>query len=158
MSAQRGLLIIICGLPGTGKTTRATELAARHLGVRFSPDDWMDALAIDIWDLDRRRDVEQLQWQVARDVLRGGGTAIIEWGTWSRAERDALRDDARALGAATQLIYLTAPPEVLFERISWRGREDPPITLEMLREWAAAIEVPTPAELALYDLPSEDRS
>jgi predicted kinase len=158
VSAQSGRLVIICGLPGAGKTTVATELADRHGGVRFSPDEWMDALGIDIWDLDRRRDIERLQWRVARDVLRGGGTAIIEWGTWSRRERDALRDGARALGAAAELIHLTASPEVLFERISRRGREDPPITLEMLREWAAAFEVPTAAELALYDLAGEDRS
>ena len=156
MSAERGRLTIICGLPGSGKTTLATDLARQYRGVRFSPDDWMEALAIDIWDLDSRRKVEQLQWRVARDILRGGGAAIIEWGTWSRAEREVLREGARALGAAAELIYLTAPPEVLFEHISGRGRETPPITLEMLREWAAAIEVPTPAELALYDFSGEN--
>lgn len=155
MAASRGRLVIISGLPGTGKTTYATTLAGGG-GVRFAPDDWMDALAIDLWDLDARRRVETLQWDVARQVLRGGGTAIIEWGTWSRAERDTLREEARALGARAELVYLTAPPEVLFERISARGRENPPITLDDLREWSEAIEVPTDAEWALYDRPEKE--
>ncbi|MEO7221523.1 MAG: AAA family ATPase [Devosia sp.] len=155
MTSQPGRLIIICGLPGTGKTTLANALAERHRGIIFSPDIWMNVLSIDLWSLRGRRAVEQLQWQVARDVIRAGGTAIMEWGTWSRAERDTLREGARAVGAAVELAYLTAPPEVLFERISRRARENPPITLDMLREWSSAIEVPTEAELALYDPPIE---
>ena len=156
MGTRRGRLIIVCGLPGTGKTTRALALAEDTGGIRFSPDDWLDALAINLWDIDARRRVEQLQWQVATQVLSSGGTAIIEWGTWSREERETLRQEAAALGARTALVYLTAPPEELYERISRRGRETPPITLDEVRAWAAAIEAPTDVEFALYD-PGQDR-
>ena len=34
-------LIIVCGLPGSGKTTLAKALENRLRAVRFSPDDWM---------------------------------------------------------------------------------------------------------------------
>lgn len=155
MAGPRGRLIIICGLPGSGKTIRANALAERSGGTRFSPDDWMEALALDLWDLDRRTRIEKLQWQVARDLLALGGTAIIEWGTWRRSERDKLREGARALGAAVELVFLDAPPEVLHERTSARGRETPPITLEQLREFSAAIERPTPEEFALFDPSAE---
>jgi predicted kinase len=115
----------------------------------------MEALAIDVWDLDARRRTERLQWQVTREILVLGGTAIIDWGTWGRNERDELRLGARSLGAAVHLIYLTQTPETLHERISRRGRENPPITLDMLREWSAAIEVPTADEITLYDALTE---
>jgi predicted kinase len=155
VARQPGRLVIVCGLPGTGKTTFASSLA-RDGGVRFAPDDWMNALGLDLWDLDGRRRIEALQWQVARQVLTGGGTAVIEWGTWWRAERDKLREEARELGARAELVYLTASPEVLFERISARGRENPPITLDELREWSEAIEVPTDEEWSLYDRPAKE--
>jgi predicted kinase len=142
MQHAAGRLIIVCGLPGSGKTTVATALAAHHDAVRYSPD---------VWDDIRRAGIETLQWQQARHILALGGTAIIEWGTWGRAERDTLREGARALGATVELHFLDAPVPVLFDRIAARNSENPPITLEMLECWSAAFERPTSEELALYD-------
>lgn len=150
-----GRLIIIAGLPGTGKSTLARQIAGQTGGVIFSPDDWMHALGVDLWDTEKRDAIERLQWQQAQDILRLGGTAIIEWGTWGRTERDALRDGARALGASVELRFLDAPVEVLHQRMTLRGREDPPMTLEQLAAYAAAIERPTAEEFASYDCAPE---
>lgn len=151
MAGLQGRLIIVCGLPGTGKTTLARALAQKHGGTIYCADDWMDALGIDLWDSAKRDATEALQWQQAQDLLRLGGTAIIEWGTWGRSERDALRAGARALDAKAELFFLDLPPEVLFERVSARGRENPPISLAQLQEFSATIERPTTEEFALYD-------
>jgi predicted kinase len=157
MAGAQGRLVIICGLPGSGKTTLAKSLAQQHDGTIYSADDWMDALGVDLWDSAKRDAIEKLQWQQAQDLLRLGGTAIIEWGTWVRSERDTLREGARYLGASAELIFLDLPPETLFERISARGRENPSITLKQLREFSAAIERPTADEFSLYDIPGEEQ-
>jgi predicted kinase len=148
-----GRLIVICGLPGSGKTTLAEALEGTLQAIRFSPDDWLDALSINLHREDVRERVEALQWMLAQRLLAQGLTVIIEWGTWARSERDSLRLGARALGAAVELHYLSAPVDVLFERLERRGRENPPIERDALGRWAEAFQVPTIEETALFDQP-----
>jgi predicted kinase len=146
-------LIIVCGLPGSGKTTHTKALARRLGAVRFCPDEWMDALSLDIYDEERRAKIEALHWKFSQELLALGLTVIIEWGTWGRAERDALRLGARALGAAVELHYLAASADVLFERIQRRGLEKPPIERDALSRWFETFQAPTPEEMALFDKP-----
>jgi uridine kinase len=62
-------LIVVCGLPGSGKTTHAKQLQARLRAIRLCPDEWMDALSLDIWDDGRREKMESLQWQFGQQLL-----------------------------------------------------------------------------------------
>jgi predicted kinase len=149
----QGRLIIVCGLPGSGKTTLARALAGRLGAVRFAPDEWMDALSIDIYDEKKRAQIEALQWKFAQELLALGLAVIIEWGTWGRSERDALRLGARALGAAVELHYLSAPVDVLFDRIQRRGMENPAIEREDVLRWNEMFQAPTLEETALFDEP-----
>ncbi len=146
-------LIIVCGLPGSGKTTLAKAIESAVEAIRYCPDEWMEALSIDLYDEENRARIEALQWQLAQDLLTLGLTVIIEWGTWARSERDALRLKTRALGAAVELRYVTAPLDVLFERLQSRGRENPPIEQGELRRWSEIFQEPTPEEMALFDKP-----
>ena len=146
-----GKLIIVCGLPGSGKTTYARQLENKLRALRLCPDEWMDALSLDLWDEARRAKIEALQWQFAQQLLAHGLTVIIEWGTWARSERDALRMRARELGAAVELHYLYATVDVLFERIERRGMENPPITKKQFLAWADIFQAPTTDEIALFD-------
>ncbi len=151
MSSADPRLIIICGLPGVGKTTHARLLEARLPAIRFCPDEWMDALSINLYDERKRGEIEALQWAYARKLLGLGLTVILEWGTWARSERDQLRLQARDLGAAVELHYLFAPVDVLLQRIQNRGRENPPILRDALQHWCEIFQVPSPEEMALYD-------
>lgn len=152
-SGSGARLIILCGLPGSGKTTLGKELERRLHAVRFAPDEWMAAISLDIYDEERRAKVEALQWKLSKELLSLGLTVIIEWGTWGRSERDTLRLEARALGAAVELHYLSAPVDVLFDRIRRRGIENPPIERDALAQWSEQFQAPTPQEMALFDEP-----
>jgi len=147
----RSTLIIVCGLPGSGKTTHARLLEAERRAIRFSPDEWMDALSLDLYDEARREKIEALQWKLAQELLARGVSVIVEWGTWARSERDALRLDARSVGAAVELHYMSASVDVLFDRIQRRGRENPPIERAAMQQWVEIFQVPTPEEMALFD-------
>lgn len=145
-------LVIVCGLPGSGKTTHSKMLEETLGAVRFCPDEWMQALSLSLHDEERRAQIEALQWTQAQRLLALGQTVIIEWGTWGRSERDALRLGARALVAAAELHYLSAPIDVLFDRVQRRGMEDPPLTRDDLVQASESFQVPTAAEIALFDV------
>jgi predicted kinase len=154
-SCNDARLIIVCGLPGSGKTTLAKCLEESLHAIRLAPDEWMDALSINLYDEENRARIEALQWKLGQELLKLGLVVIIEWGTWGKSERDILREGARKLGAAVELHYLSAPPEVLFERIQRRAMENPPIQREDVMRWAEMIEVPTEEEMDLFDPASE---
>jgi predicted kinase len=147
-------LVIICGLPGSGKTTLARRLETAMPAFRMSADDWMTALAINLHEEERRAKIEALQWQLTKRLLVLGQSVIVEWGAWGKWERDILRTEARALGARVELRALTASPEELFSRIQQRKMEDPPITWEAVQDWVGIFEPPTPEEMKLFDPPT----
>lgn len=152
-----GRLIVITGLPGSGKTTLATELAMSMRACRMCPDDWMMASGIDLWDSAARSRIETFQLSLSIDLLRAGSNVVIEWGTWARVERDALRDAARSIGAPVELRYLDADADELWRRIvdrdlegRWGSRS---IRRHELDEWRRTFQPPTDDELATYDTP-----
>ena len=91
-------------LPGRARRPRLAASSRAH-AVRMCPDEWMDALGIDLWDQPARA-VEALQWSLTLDLVRHDLTVVVEWGVWSRAERDLLRMQAQAVGAAIELRFL----------------------------------------------------
>lgn len=152
-------LLLTCGLPGAGKTEFAKQLAADREAVRLTKDDWLWALGSTPWDAPTREKVERELWSLAQEILRLGLSVVLDFGLWSRDERDELRSVARDLGIGVELHYLDAPVEELWLRIEERNSEPPwesyPILRAHFDEWLRAFEAPDAAELALFDPPSD---
>jgi len=148
-------LLLICGLPGAGKTTLAKRLEAELPAVRLCPDEWLTELGIDLFDVRARDRLETVFWRHAQDLLRLGQSVILESGFWLRSDRDEKRLGARALGAAVELHYLEVPFDELCRRLESRYEPDTPgsvrITREMLEEYAPLFEVPAADEIGLFD-------
>ena len=154
---MRGRVILICGLPGSGKTTLSKRLATELGAMRMCPDEWMHALDLDLWDQPARGRVEQLQWAQTTRLLVLGVTVIIEWGLWTRGERDALRDQVHALGGAVELRYLDVAVDELWRRLHDRNQRPAAawtvIDRHSLLSFVDMFEAPTAEELARYDPP-----
>ena len=114
-------LVLICGLPASGKTTLGRELARRIPAIRLNKDQWTTQLGHDVWDDEFRLRVEAQLWALTRELLAQGQSVILEWGHWARVERDEKRLGARSLGVGVELHYLDAPLEELYQRCDQPG-------------------------------------
>ena len=145
-------LHMLCGLPGSGKTTKAKELEAAGAGVLLNADSWVCELYPDDAEAaardERKGLVEKIQWDLAERLLTSGISVILDWGVWVQAERDHYRARAEAAGAEVQIVFVDAPLEILHERIAARNLNLPPGTFhiapEELDEWATIFEPPAP--------------
>ena len=142
---------MICGLPGSGKTTLALRLEAEGDAVRLTPDEWMARIVGDGFDEERRAAVEAIQWELAQRLLAHEVDVILESGFWSRKEREAVRSRAAELGASVELHYLDVPIEELKKRLADRNGRLPAssfrIEPSLIDIWAATFEPPEPDEL-----------
>jgi hypothetical protein len=133
------VLHLICGLPGSGKTTLAKELERDLPGLRLAPDEWMARIVGDGFDDAKRAVVEAVQWEIAARALSLGINVILENGFWSRKERDEYRARAAALGAETKLHFLDVSRDELLRRLALRNAALPadtfPVTAAQIDLW-----------------------
>src|SRR3712207_2038136 len=120
MTGTAARLVLLCGLPGAGKTTLARRPAEELPALRLCPDEWMVRFGIDLDDGPARARIEALCWHLAQELLRLGQHVILEFGFSARAEREEKRARARALGAQVELHYLDVPLDELWRRIRRR--------------------------------------
>lgn len=120
------ILHIMVGLPCSGKTTYARQLAKAQNALLLTPDVWHIMLfgndTLEASHDQRHTLVEKLMWSVAEDALKLGLSVILDFGFWSRAEREDLRTRAKALGVGFQMHFLDVSKEELFARLDKRNK------------------------------------
>lgn len=160
MARSATRLVLICGLPASGKSTLARRLAPEVPAIRLDTDGWATELGADLWDEAFRARLERQLWVLSQDLLAQGKSVILEWGHWARAERDEKRLGARALGVGVELRYLDAPLDELIERAERRTTSGEwtasPMTRAHFEEWATIFQPPDDEEILLFDKPVSD--
>ena len=73
-------LVLLCGLPASGKTMLARELADAYGAVRLNPDEWESALEVDPFDEGFQARLEAEFWELTQRLLLLGTSVVLEWG------------------------------------------------------------------------------
>lgn len=155
-AANGPTLFLMVGLPGSGKTFRARQLAAEHAALRLTADDW--ALTL-FGQEDRHQEPGGKRWllegrlvALAIDALCLRLSVVLDFGLWSRDERSALRWMAAAVGASCEIVYLPVERDVQWSRIQNRWKHTPKQTFPMaeaeLDPWREQFQVPDADELS----------
>lgn len=121
-------LYLLVGLPGSGKTTLGAQLARERGALVLRADEWMSRIVRDGWDAERRVAVQEVQLEIALHLAGAGGDVVLDFGFFSRRERDACRAPASAQGVTTRTLYLAAPRDELVRRLTVRNASLPPHT------------------------------
>jgi predicted kinase len=144
-------LFLTVGLPCTGKTTAARRLEIEHRALRLTKDEWVKALYGHENPDAAQRVIEGRLIEIGLRSLELGNNVVIDYGLWGRDERSALRQAATDIGAMVEMRYFELTVAEQRERLAQRLVDEPHTTWHMsdkeLREWASAIDIPTPGEL-----------
>jgi len=160
-----GVMHLICGSTGAGKTTYARRVAEEVGAVRFSIDEWMSALfwmdAPDPftpdWAMARVERCAGLIWRTAVEICGRGVPCVLEIGLTradTRAHYSAL---AREAGFEVRLHLVDAPVDVRWARVEARNAAPDAdqlpfaLTREMFDFVETLWERPTAGELAAHN-------
>ena len=115
-------LVVLCGLPGTGKSHFARELAARAPFVWLSSDRTRKLLvAHPQYSRREHRRVFAAMHVLTRGYLRDGYSVVFDATNLNEGVRAPLYEAAEAVGVDPLIIRFTAHPDLVRERMAERA-------------------------------------
>ncbi|GAA1500943.1 hypothetical protein GCM10009760_63250 [Kitasatospora kazusensis] len=131
MTQRVSTVVLMCGLPGAGKTTYAMELVRRGF-VRLSIDEvvWQrlgqrDAgLVLEVEAFDQlKEEVRRVQRQELIGLMLAGRDVVVDYSFWSRAAREDYKALVESHGCRWNLVHLKADRTTLERRLAARNGE-----------------------------------
>lgn len=119
------MLYLVCGLPGTGKTTVAKELASLTGGMVLRTDEIRKQLMSDPqYTPEEKRLVYDAMLRTAGSMLRAGAVVILDATFYLSKERDAAKEIARKAGSECVVIEVKCDEETVRRIIRKRESEN----------------------------------
>ncbi|MEU8789252.1 ATP-binding protein [Streptomyces sp. NPDC048643] len=154
MTRDASTVVLMCGLPGSGKTTYAGELARRG-HVRLSIDEavWQrlgrrDAgLVLEAEAFARLKEEVRAEQRIELvELMTAGRDVVVDYSFWSRAARDDYKALVEAHGCRWELVHLKADRATLERRLALRnaeqGANSVTVDAELLHHYLAIFEEP----------------
>ena len=120
------ILHLIHGFVGAGKTTFARQLESDISAIRFTHDEWMVKLYGHNPPEDKFAEyharISSLIWELTTKLLHLDRNVILDFGFWSRADRDEARFKASQAKAEVQLYFVTCSEKVMRDRVAKRNK------------------------------------
>ena len=116
---------LIHGFLGAGKTTLAKGLESEFGAVRFSHDEWMARLYGEDPPAEHfaayHQNVSAVMQATWTRCLDLGLDVVLDFGFWTRAERDSVRSIVKNSGARHRLYELVCPEAEAWKRVEARN-------------------------------------
>ena len=125
MQENTATAFLIHGYLGAGKTTLARRIEVEQAAIRLTHDEWMRSLYGDDPPETRfseyAKRVSGVMEAVWTRCVALKMNVVLDFGFWTRSERDRVRDLVASLGGNSVLYRLSCPDEVAWSRIEKRN-------------------------------------
>ncbi|CAN5631947.1 hypothetical protein BH23PAT2_BH23PAT2_04130 [soil metagenome] len=125
---SKPIVYLLCGLPGSGKTTYADKLVAQEGVVKLSIDDELissyGVMGKD-YQPEKHREykvivLNKLKQRIVESIRRGD-SLVLDFGVWKQKDRELFRRIVEESDGICRLIYFKADKTLLLKRLLFRN-------------------------------------